>query len=134
MTDRLRLTCRAGVTLVELLVAMVVLSVVMTSVASLTFVAARDSIVVAGQAYRQGVMVEEINGLTSLPYASLPGVAGCRTVSTGVFPHTTCVSGTASGQYGWQVEIVVTPAQPGVRPDTVVFVRANPPVVNPLNM
>jgi prepilin-type N-terminal cleavage/methylation domain-containing protein len=125
---------RQGVTLVELLVAMVLLAVLLTSVAALTFEAARSSITVAGEQYRQGVTLEAVNRLTAVRFSSLPAGTTCQTTTTGTFPHTLCVRVASAGLYSKQVQVVVTPAQPGVRPDTVTFIRANPPMTNPLSM
>jgi prepilin-type N-terminal cleavage/methylation domain-containing protein len=123
---------RDGVTLIELLVAMVIFGVMMTSVAGLTFEAARSSMVTTGDNYRQAVMLEEVNKWTAEPYGNLTVGSVCRSVSTGVFPHTRCITTTSTGLYAKQLIIIVTPQQRGVRPDTVVFTRARAPVTNPL--
>jgi len=125
---------RDGVTLVELMVAMVMLAVMLTSVAGLTFEAARASVVNAGQVYRQAAMLEEIDRMSAMPYPSLPSGTQCRSVSAGRFPHTRCVSVVTTGLYSKQLTITVTPLQRGVLPDTIVFTRGNPPLVNPLNL
>jgi len=125
---------RAGLTLVELLVAMVLLAVMLTSVAALTFEAARTSIVGAAEQYRQATMLAMVNRYTTAPYSSLAAGTTCQTTSAGVFPHTLCVSISTSGLYSKQVRVIVTPSQPDVRPDTTVFTRAKAPTVNPLNM
>ncbi|HUF70760.1 MAG TPA: prepilin-type N-terminal cleavage/methylation domain-containing protein [Longimicrobiales bacterium] len=123
---------RDGVTLVELLVAMVLLAVMLTSVAGLTFEAARRSIVTTGDSYRQAAMLEEVNRLTAEPYGNLSPGSECRTVSSGVFPHTRCVTTAGTGLYSVQLTVVVSPTQRGVLPDTVVFTRARAPLTNPL--
>lgn len=127
-----RLQNRDGMSLVELLVAMVFLAVMMTSVAGLTFEAARRSIVTTGEGYRQAAMIEEVNRLTSVPYSNLAVGTICRAVSTGVFPHSRCVSVSSTGLYSKQLVVVVSPSQRGVRPDTLVFTRARAPLTNPL--
>lgn len=123
---------RDGVSLVELMVAIVVLAVMLTSVAGLTFEAARRSMVTTGDSYRQAAMLEEVNRLTAVPYHNLTVGTTCRAITKGVFPHTRCVSTTVSGLYSRQLTLIVTPTQPGVRPDTVVFTRARAPLTNPL--
>lgn len=123
---------RDGVSLVELLVAMVMLGVLMTSVAGLTFEAARRSMVTTGESYRQAAMLEEVNRMTAMPYNNLTVGTTCRSVASGVFPHSRCISTTSTGLYSKQLTIIVTPGQRGVRPDTVVFTRARAPVTNPL--
>lgn len=128
----MKLQNRDGLSLVELLVAMVFLAVMMTSVAGLTFEAARRAIVTTGEGYRQAAMMEETNRLTSLPYSNLTVGTICRSISTGVFPHSRCVSVTSTGLYSKQLVVVVAPSQRGVRPDTLVFTRARAPLTNPL--
>ncbi|MGH7551687.1 MAG: type IV pilus modification PilV family protein [Longimicrobiales bacterium] len=125
---------RSGVTLVEVIVAMTLLAVILTSLASVTFQAARRTSVVAAEGYRQGVLVQELNRVTALPWANLPGIAGCTTVSGGTFPHTRCIAVTTVSNTIRRVRLIVTPAQPRVRPDTVIFDRANPPAGNPLSI
>jgi prepilin-type N-terminal cleavage/methylation domain-containing protein len=125
---------RAGVSLVELLVAMVILGVMLTSVAGLTFEAARRSVVTTGDSYRQAALLEEVNRLTAEPYGNLAAGSTCRTVSSGIFPHTRCVTMTSTGLYSMQLMVVVSPTQRGVRPDTAVFTRARAPVTNPFNL
>jgi prepilin-type N-terminal cleavage/methylation domain-containing protein len=127
------LQVRSGVSLVEVLVAIVLMGTVLTSLAGLTFTAARQSVRVAGSTYRQAVIQQEANRVAALPFASLTGLSGCRTVSSGTFPHTVCITVTTVSAVRRQVQVVVTPSQPGVRPDTLRFERTNPPTSNPLS-
>ncbi len=128
------LAARAGTTIVEVVISLTLLAVVLVSLAGLTADAARGSVKVAGGGYREGIMTQEVNRLTTLPFASLAGQAGCTTVSTGVFPHTRCVTVTTINARLTQVRVVVTPAQPGVPADSVTFERSNPPTYNPLSI
>lgn len=125
---------RNGLSLVELLVAMVFLAVMMTSVAGLTFEAARRSMVTTGDGYRQAAMMEEVNRLTAENYTAVAAGTTCRTINTGVFPHSRCVTVTSTGLYSKQVRVIIAPTQRGVLPDTVVFTRARAPLTNPLNL
>ena len=127
------LRARAGISLVEIVVAMVLMSAVLIPVAGLTALGANQSVRGAGTTYRQGILNQEVNRLTALPFATLPSMVGCTTVGAGVFPHTRCVAVTNVSSTLRRVEVIVTPAQPGVRPDTARFDRANPPAGNPLS-
>jgi type II secretory pathway component PulJ len=129
----IRFTNRQGISLVEVVVAMTLLAVVLTSLAGATYNAARRASGIAGDGYRQAMMMQEMNRMTALPWASLPGAAGCTTVAGGTFPHTRCITVTNTAQNIRRVQVIVTPAQPGVRPDTTIFDRTNPPVGNPLS-
>jgi prepilin-type N-terminal cleavage/methylation domain-containing protein len=124
---------RPGVSLVEVLVALTLMTVVLTALSGLTFRAARQTNQLSGGGYRQGVLVQETNRLTAEPFANLPALAGCVTEAGGVFPHTRCVTVTNLSSTRRRATIIVTPAQPGVRPDTVIVERTNPPVGNPLS-
>jgi len=123
---------RDGVSLVELMVAMVMLAVMLTSIAGLTFEAARRSVVTTGENYRQAVMLEEVNRMTAMSYGNLTVGTMCRVISTGAFPHKRCVTTTSTGLYSKRVTVIVSPGVRGVLPDTVVFTRARAPVTNPL--
>ncbi|MGH7129094.1 MAG: type IV pilus modification PilV family protein [Longimicrobiales bacterium] len=123
---------REGTSLVELLVAMTLLGVVLTSLAGLTFDTARRSIVVAGNGYMQGVVTEQINRLEAIPFSQLPAAAGCMTVANGVFPHRRCITVTDVNSIHRLVRMIVQPGQLGLLPDTVDLVRWNPPAINPL--
>jgi prepilin-type N-terminal cleavage/methylation domain-containing protein len=124
---------RSGVSLVEVIVAMTLLGVVLTTLAQVSFHAARRTIVVAGDGYRQGILLQEANRAATLPWASLPGLAGCTTVAGGTFPHTRCTTVSALSGNTRRVTVVVTPAQPRVRRDTVIVDRTNAPTGNPLS-
>lgn len=124
---------RAGISLVEIVVAMTLMSAVLIPIAGITALGANRSLRSAGATYRQGILNQEVNRLTSLPFTALPGAAGCTTVAAGTFPHTRCVTVTDVTSTLRRVRVVVTPAQPGVRPDSSTFERANPPVGNPLS-
>jgi prepilin-type N-terminal cleavage/methylation domain-containing protein len=131
----IRLENREGISLIEVIVAMTLLGVVLTSLASATFQAARRSTTVAAEGYRQGVLMQEVNRLTALPWANLPTSTVCQTVSGGAFPHTRCVNPlSAPSSNSRRLRIIVTPMMPGARPDTIVVDRANPAVGNPLNV
>jgi len=123
---------RAGLSLVEVIVTMTLLAVVLTSLASMSYTAARRSVVEAGTAYRHGVMLQEVNRMMTVPYANLMSQNGCVTVPTGAFPHRRCVVVTGSTEQV-TVTIRVQPGLQGVRPDTVVFQRARFILANPLN-
>jgi Tfp pilus assembly protein PilV len=123
---------REGTSLVELLVAMTLLGIVMTSLAGLTFDTARRSVIVAGNGYMQGVVTEQVNRLAAMPFANLPSAAGCTNVTTGVFPHRRCILVVDVSTVRRDVQMIIQPGQPGLLPDTSNLVRWNPPMTNPL--
>jgi len=125
---------REGLSLIELLVAMVLLGVMITSVAGLTFEAGRRSIVASAENYRQAAMIREVNRLTALPYSAISLGTICRTVTTTAMPHQICVTATTLGNYSRTMTVIVKPGVRGVAPDTLVFIRANAPTINPLSI
>jgi Tfp pilus assembly protein PilV len=125
---------REGVSIVELVVAMTFLGIVLASVAGLSVEAAQRAEALSGQSRRQAAMAEEINRLTALPFTQLTTGTSCQTYNDTGFQHTRCATVTFINTMNRRVQIVVTPNQPGLLPDTVVFIRANPPTLNPLNL
>jgi prepilin-type N-terminal cleavage/methylation domain-containing protein len=129
-----RIRNREGLSLIELLVAMVLLGIMITSVAGLTFEAGRRSIVASAENYRQAAMLREVNRLTAMPYSSISLGTTCRTVTTTAMPHQICVTATKLSNYSRTMQVIVKPGVRGVPPDTLVFIRANAPVINPLSI
>src|SRR5437667_10377895 len=77
----------AGVTLIELLVAMALLSFVLVSVAQLNFALARRFYAVSGGAARDAAVAPQLNQFTAMPFDSLKSRA-CRI--TVIKPPTPC--------------------------------------------
>jgi prepilin-type N-terminal cleavage/methylation domain-containing protein len=128
------LKARDGVSLVEVIVAISLLSIVLTSLAGLSFTAARQTVTVAGGNYRHAVLTQEVNRLTAMPFAGLAAENGnCVNVAGGTFPHRRCITVTPISAVRAQVTVIVQPGVPGVRPDTIVVERTRPPVGNPLS-
>jgi prepilin-type N-terminal cleavage/methylation domain-containing protein len=123
---------RAGFTVVEVLVAVVLLAVILTMLGGLTFSTSRQSVANANAATRQSTSLELVNMLTVLPYDMLvPGMA-CDTVGTIRNRYQRCVTVAAAGA-GREVVINTTPLQYRAAPSTVRFMRASPvPTQNPL--
>jgi prepilin-type N-terminal cleavage/methylation domain-containing protein len=125
---------RQGLSLIELLVAMVLLGIMITSVAGLTFEAGRRSIVASAENYRQAAMIREVNRLTAMPYSSISVGTACRYVTTTAMPHQICVTAAKLSNYSKTMTVIVRPAVRGVSPDTLVLIRANAPIINPLSL
>ncbi|MEX0892041.1 MAG: hypothetical protein WEB88_07705 [Gemmatimonadota bacterium] len=123
---------RAGIGLVEVILAMTILAIVLTSLAALTFTTAERARHVTDDAYRQAALIQHMNRFMALPYDSIAGRVGCATVSTGNFPHEVCVTGTASAGVT-EVQVKVTPTRPGMQPDSVTFERVRMTTSNPLS-
>jgi prepilin-type N-terminal cleavage/methylation domain-containing protein len=123
---------REGFTLVEIVVAMMILSVVMVTLAGLTFTVARRSLAAQGLDQRQAVLLRDVNMMSALPYDSLGNFVGCTSVST-PFAYTRCITMSTPNTNLRRMTVVMTPTVSSLwKPDTMFVDRSKPPV-NPLN-
>src|SRR5450759_2310334 len=83
---------RKGFVLVEVIVAMVLLAVAVSSLAALMYSVSQSGIVATGNAYRNGVLMQEVNRLEGIPYDSIPVGTTSYTVSTAPYPHTRVIT------------------------------------------
>lgn len=124
---------RAGFTLVEVMVAMCILAVTASvMVAPLYRYAQRTDVVAFAQA-RNGLLAQQVNRLTALPFDSLDTRAGCVVTAAGLLPHTRCITLTIVSSVQKRVRLVITPANVSVRPDTVILDRTQPAGANPFS-
>ncbi|HEY0528609.1 MAG TPA: prepilin-type N-terminal cleavage/methylation domain-containing protein [Gemmatimonadaceae bacterium] len=115
---------RKGVGLVEVIVAMVLLAVAVSSLASLVYSVSRSGLVATGNAYRNGVLMQEVNRLEGIPYDSVKLGTSTVTVSTGSYPHTRTVTVTEpAANVIKSVTVVIKPTNPVFKPDTASFIR-----------
>lgn len=127
-----RRTPPGGFALVELMVAMVLLAVIVTSLGALTLTLARTGATVTGNAYRNGVFYDESGRLLALPYDSL--AIGTTTITkTGTYAHTRQISITSPKTNVKVVTLIVTPSYSLYKPDTLTFTRTNPTVTTALD-
>jgi prepilin-type N-terminal cleavage/methylation domain-containing protein len=99
---------RGGFTLIEVLIAIVILGSVGVGIAQLMFTSARRSASAGAVAYRSAALATEVSRITALPAASLADGTTTQTVSSQPFPHTlTTVAATSGGLQ--TVTITVTP-------------------------
>lgn len=115
---------RKGVALVEVIVAMVLLAVAVSSLAALVGSVSQSGIKTSGNAYRNGVLMQEVNRLEGIPYDSIAVGTQSFTVSSGNYAHTRVitVAEPAVGRVK-TVQIVITPVNLKYKPDTVAFTR-----------
>lgn len=114
---------RRGFSLIEVIVAMVLLAIAVSSLAALTYSVSRSSIKVTGAAYANGVLMHEVNRLIALPFDSVTN--GYASVSTGPYQHTRVITVGQPAANVKTVQVVVTPTNPVFKPDTVKFTRTN---------
>ena len=115
---------RKGIALVEVIVAMVLLAVAVASLASLIYSVSQSSLIATGNAYRNGVLMQEINRLEGIPYDSIPVGTTTVSVSTAPYPHTRVVTvAEPVAKVIKSVTVVITPTNLKFKPDTVSFTR-----------
>jgi prepilin-type N-terminal cleavage/methylation domain-containing protein len=115
---------RKGFVLVEVIVAMVLLAVAVSSLAALTYSVSKSGMLATGNAYRNGVLMHEVNRYEALPYDSVRVGSTSESVSTGTYPHTRVITITEPvASVIKTVKVVITPTNPRFNPDTVTFIR-----------
>ena len=115
---------RKGFVLVEVIVAMVILAIAVSSLAALMYSVSQSGMIATGNAYKNGVLMHEVNRLEGIPYDSIPVGSSSIVVSTAPYRHTRVITVTEPVvAVVKQVQIVVTPANTKFKPDTVKFTR-----------
>lgn len=113
-----------GFSIVEVIVAMVLLAIAVSSLAALTYSVSQSGMKATGNAYRNGVLMQEINRLEGIPYDSIAAVTSTVVVATGPYPHTTVIRVTEpTVNLVKAVQIVITPTNTRFKPDTANFIR-----------
>jgi hypothetical protein len=116
------------------MVAIVVMSLGLMGIAGMAVVAAHRATGFSVQGTRDGVLLQELNRVSVLPYDSLPGQTGCASLKNDNFSYSRCiaVSDISTGSGYRRVRLVITPASALVRPDTIYVNRAKDIPKNPL--
>ena len=116
---------RKGFALIEVIVAMALLAIAVSSLAGLMYSVSTSSKAVTGAAYRNGVLMHEVNRLIALPYDSLAIGSSTFAVSSGPYPHTRVVTVAEPADRLKTVKVVVKPVNPNYKPDSLNFTRTN---------
>lgn len=118
---------RAGFTMVELLVAMMLIGIAATGFTLATLGLARSAKRLGWATTRNAALLAESNRLATTPFASLPTLTGCTAVpaTTNAFAYRRCIELTTVSASERHLRVIVTPTAGGVRPDTAVVRRAN---------
>ena len=117
---------RKGFSLIEVIVSMVLLAIAVSSLATMMYSVSQSSMKVTGSAYRNGVLMHEINRLIALPFDSLPANSTQSFSTTGgAYPHERVVTITSPAAQVKAIKVIVTPTNPLYKPDTLQFTRTN---------
>jgi prepilin-type N-terminal cleavage/methylation domain-containing protein len=116
---------RKGFVIVEVIVAMVLLAVAVSSLAALMYSVSQSGMKATSDAYRNGVLMQEANRLEGVPYDSVyVGTFTTSPVTGTVFPHTTVVAVSEPiVQVQKNITVIITPVNTKFKPDTLSFVR-----------
>jgi prepilin-type N-terminal cleavage/methylation domain-containing protein len=116
-------TSAAGFTLVEIMMAVVIFSVVILSLVGLSFRVAKYSTRATDQALGMSSMLARVDRAASVPFDSLPNLVGCDTALSGVYRVYGCTAVTVLSPRLDSLQIIVTSTLPGARPDTINLQR-----------
>jgi len=115
---------RKGFVIVEVIVAMVLLAVAVSSLAAMMYSVSQQGQKATGNAYRNAVLMQEVNRLEAVPYPTIPVGTSSAVVSSPPYPHTTVVTvAEPVANVVKTIKIVITPANVLLKPDTVSFTR-----------
>lgn len=120
---------RRGFILMEVVVGITLLALVLTPLAAMVFKITARSHRIIGSAYRNGVLMEQVNLLESLPFDSLAIGTTTTTSTAKPYPYTKSVTVTLISQVyelkAKKVVLIIAPSNVLYRPDTTIFVRSS---------
>jgi hypothetical protein len=121
---RARRRARRGSGIIEVMLAISIFAIIVTSHAAVTLRYATRVKGVKTGATRSAALQEYIVRLAAVPWDSLPNRAGCTTTSDGDLPATRCITVTANGSTKYDVVLIFTPTATAFKPDTITMTRA----------
>jgi prepilin-type N-terminal cleavage/methylation domain-containing protein len=123
-----------GFTLIEVVIALVLMAIILTTLGGLSFTVARQAVIADNTAATQAASLDMVNRLAALPYTQLQLQAGtteCDSTGSVNNWYRRCATVAPSGN-GMRVDVVTTPEQRGIASVTVTLIRNPPPADNPL--
>jgi hypothetical protein len=115
---------RKGFVIVEVIVAMILLGIAISSLAALLYSVSQAGIVTTGNAYRNGVLMHEVNRLEGTPYDSIPVGTSNFTISNAPYPHTRVITVSEPVTNVFKtIKVVITPTDAMYKTDSVTFTR-----------
>jgi prepilin-type N-terminal cleavage/methylation domain-containing protein len=114
----------AGFTLVEIMMAVVIFSIVILSLVGLSFRVAKYSTRATDQALGMATLLSQVDRATTTPFDSLIHLVGCDTTVSGGVRITGCTTVTKISPRLDSIRIIVRTTLPNTRPDTIALLRA----------
>jgi len=113
-----------GFTLVEIMMAVVIFSVVILSLVGLSFRVAKSGTRATDQALSMAVLLSKVDLATSTAFDSLGNLVGCDTTAAGGVNVIGCMAVSSISIRLDSVQIIVQTSLPAARPDTIWLERA----------
>lgn len=114
----------AGFTLVEIMMAVVIFSVVILSLVGLSFRVAKSGTRATDQALAMAVLLSKVDLATATAFDSLGNLVGCDTTASGAVKVIGCTAVTSVSIRLDSIRIIVRTTLPNNRPDTIWMERA----------
>ncbi len=114
---------RAGFSLIEILLTIVIFSIVIMSLAGLAFQVARRSSRATDQALSMSVLLARVDQASTTNYDSLALLAACDSALSGRVWIRGCTTVDSLSNVRRRVRVIVRTSLPGTRPDTIAFER-----------
>ena len=125
---RPRLRPRRGISLVEVVVAVALLSIMVTVHTLVTMRFAMRTRTASAGVHRSAAIATAADMFATMPYGSIATNTGCVTISQPAeYVHERCVTTTAAASAITRIRIIITPANADFRADTVQVDRTAPP-------
>lgn len=119
---------RDGFILMEVVVAITLLALILTPLAGMVMTITLRSHRIVGNAYRNGVLMRDVNLYEAIPYDSLVTGTVATVRDTKPYPHTSTVTVVEvlnrNQLKAKKVTLVITPANTLYRADTITFLRS----------
>ena len=124
---------RRGFSVLEVLVALVILSVAMIGLGGMLTHAALTATQISARGARAAIEIQHLNRLAALPYDVLDSQVGCVTANTQPFPHTRCIAinNVGGGSGAKQLRLIIAPLVARIKADTSYLTRSKG-TANPL--
>jgi len=121
-----------GVSLIEIMVAMTILSVVLIGLGKLMYHAAQQTQESAVATFSTAAGQRAASYMNGIAWDSISGAAGCTSDSSGQMTYTQCISVTAPSTRTKAITVVITPTgNLTTDPDTIQIFRQRPRAASP---
>ena len=127
---------RRGFSVVEVIVAIVLLGVSLSTLGVLAFTSSRRNVTVANATYREGAMRYMFDRYSAMDYDDLDPTTQAldSTITTGPMPHRRrAIFLTTTNPNERQIRLIVTPTNTLIAPETTLVRRFRWATENPLN-